>query len=525
MVKMEDSLIYQAHYTKSDPILNYMVGLCDFQPQDHIFEPCGGDGAFVDKILELYPDSKICIYELNHTAVDILREKYKFNENIRIKETDTLLDDEIIRHEYEFDKIIGNPPYGARNNDEKQCELNKLYKGLYTKESYTLFMYSCIGCLKENGELCFIVPDTFLSLHRHIEIRKFLLTNTSIQELALFKSSFFPGINFGYANLCIIKLTRCSDIEKNLNNKIKLRTNFTKVEDLEDSNAGTMKFVSQESILKGVGAAFMFNSTDTLTDLINDDILTKIGDIADCVTGFYSGNDKKYLHPLNDDVKNSKKYTPVDIDTIRIIELSEIEKISGIKSSRCLVPIVKGGNIKYVKPDCWFMDWSTKALSEYAASKKCRFQNSKFYFRNGVGIPMIRSSRLTGSLIDGRLFDQSIVGVFPKDESLVNYLLAFFNSSICTKLINAINPSTNNSANYIKKIPFIAPDQTMRDEIESLILSIIDKLKKGDDDIVPLEQRIDYLFNELYMTNKGKDKQASKKIVCRQLNLFENACS
>lgn len=49
---MDASLVYQPHYTKSDPILNYMAGMLDFQPQDLIFEPCGGDGVFVDKILE-----------------------------------------------------------------------------------------------------------------------------------------------------------------------------------------------------------------------------------------------------------------------------------------------------------------------------------------------------------------------------------------------------------------------------------------------------------------------------------------
>ena len=51
---MNEALVYQAHYTKSDPILNYMTGMLDFHPYDSILEPCGGDGVFVDKILEKY---------------------------------------------------------------------------------------------------------------------------------------------------------------------------------------------------------------------------------------------------------------------------------------------------------------------------------------------------------------------------------------------------------------------------------------------------------------------------------------
>lgn len=117
---MNESLIYQAHYTKSDHILNYMTSMLNFKPQDSIFEPCGGDGVFVDKILEKIPAANICIYELNPTAVNVLRNKYKHSSNIRIKETDTLLDDDIILMSHKYDKIIGNPPYGARNDNAKK---------------------------------------------------------------------------------------------------------------------------------------------------------------------------------------------------------------------------------------------------------------------------------------------------------------------------------------------------------------------------------------------------------------------
>ena len=40
---------YQAYYTKSDPITDYMVSMLNLQPSDTVFEPCGGDGVFVDK--------------------------------------------------------------------------------------------------------------------------------------------------------------------------------------------------------------------------------------------------------------------------------------------------------------------------------------------------------------------------------------------------------------------------------------------------------------------------------------------
>ena len=391
------------------------------------------------------------------------------------------------------------------------------------KRVIPFFLYACTRCLKENGELCFIVPNTFLSLHRHLSIRKFLLTNTKIKELALFPSSFFPGVNFGYANLCIITLEKSSDVSQNLNNEIVVRTNFKTVEELEQRDCGVMKIVSQKSVLESVGSAFMLNSTKQIAELVNDRDIKRIGDIASCVTGFYSGYDKKYLHPINKEVKNAKKYGCADKERIRMTSLSQKEKENGISEPCCLVPIVKGGNVEYVKPNHWFMDWSTLAITEYRQSKKCRFQNSDFYFKNGIGIPMIRSSRLTAALIDGRLFDQSIVGVFPKDETWVYYLLGFFNSSVCTELINAINPSTNNSANYIKKIPFVTPVEDVKIKVDALVKKIVTVLKSGESDISAYSIELDKIFANLYSNNVGTDKRdKSTKSTPRQLNFLDS---
>jgi adenine-specific DNA-methyltransferase len=111
--------------------------------------------------------------------------------------------------------------------------------------------------------------------------------------------------------------------------------------------------------------------------------------------------------------------------------------LNGIDGDKHFLPIVKGGNTKYLKPESWFMNWSKEAVKHYKTDKKSRFQNPKYYFKFGIGVPMISSSSITASLIENKLFDQSIVGIFPKDESLnLLLLLAFkkiFNSPTCNQ--------------------------------------------------------------------------------------------
>lgn len=75
---------------------------------------------FIDKILEHNPNAHINVFELNPSAVIGLKEKYSAKPGVSVKETDTLLDTAIISCTQRYDKIIGNPPYGARNNEKKR---------------------------------------------------------------------------------------------------------------------------------------------------------------------------------------------------------------------------------------------------------------------------------------------------------------------------------------------------------------------------------------------------------------------
>lgn len=472
---------YQAFYTKSTPIVDYMVSKLSLQTSDRIFEPCGGDGVFVEAILSENEFADIDICELNPDSVEILNSKFSDCPNVTIRECDTLLDTELKFNSCFggiYDKIIANPPYGAWQDYEKRAVLKKMYPDLYAKESYGLFLYRCIELLKEDGTLSFIIPDTFLNLHMHKALRNHILTQTQIVELALFPSSFFPGVNFGYANLSIITLRKKSDYKECLENEFTVVNGFSNVEQLNEMSFSGLKRYSflQKDISNNPDHAFLIAENSNVQQLINNSKL-KVGDIADCVTGFYSGDDKHFLQVIRSDLKNGKNYDLVKIETINTDYKNNAEILNGIENGQHFLPIVKGGNTKYLKPESWFMNWSKEAVQHYKTDKKARFQNPKYYFKFGIGVPMISSSSITASLIENKLFDQSIVGIFPKDESLTYYLLAFFNSPTCNKLIRTINPTANNPANYIKKIPLIIPEKTALELITEKTKSIVGEIR------------------------------------------------
>jgi adenine-specific DNA-methyltransferase len=493
---------YQAFYTKSTTIVDYMVHKLSLNPTDKIFEPCGGDGVFIEAILDENEFAHIDICELNPASIAVLQEKFSTFQNVSIRECDTLLDNDLSFNSNfggHYDKIIANPPYGAWQDLEKRAILKKMYSELYAKESYALFLFRCIELLKEDGILSFIIPDTFLNLHMHKALRKHILTKTKIVELALFPSSFFPGVNFGYANLSIITLQKTSNQKECLANTFNVLTNFSTVEQLVEDNVDELKVYSfsQQVIFSNPDYAFLISDNLSISNAINE-AAVKIGDIANCVTGFYSGDDKTFLQVNSPNLKNGKNYNLVDPKKINREYKNAINALDGFEGDKHFLPIVKGGNTKYLKPEGWFMNWSKEAVLHYKKDKKARFQNPQYYFRFGIGVPMISSSSITASLIENKLFDQSIVGIFPKEESLTYYLLAFFNSTTCNKLIRTINPSANNPANYIKKIPFIQPSSSDKEIIENLVQNILKSIATVGQYDCGLEQKINKKFEEIY---------------------------
>jgi len=90
-------------------------------------------------------------------------------------------------------------------------------------------------------------------------------------------------------------------------------------------------------------------------------------------------------------------------------------------------------------------------------------------------VPMVASNRLTGALLERRLFDQGIVGIFPADDDHLLYWLGFLNTRLATELLRQINPTANNSANYIKRLPVALPES---DELANCNLVVARAIKE-----------------------------------------------
>lgn len=470
---------FQAYYTNSNSIVEYMISKLDIKINDTILEPSVGEGIFIDKLLQFNKNLKIETYDIDDYSIKIMNKKFYQKKNIHINHSNTLLDKNLDFKEKKcegFSKIIGNPPYGAKLSKDIKQLIDIKYSSIYTKDTYVLFLYRCLNLLKKNGKLVFIIPDTFLYLNLHKKFRKFLFNNFIIEEICLFSSKLFPGTNFSYSKLSIITIQ---------NNPTMIKKNIIKIYDSINNEADfinkkNVKCIPQKLILNQPN--FNLCLDPEINKILNNSNYYYIEEIADCVTGIYTGDNKRFIKVLSENIRNSNGYS-----TIKPHEINKNHtKLKGINNSKqAYIPIIKGSiKIPYHSPkDEWFIDWSNEAVNYYLYNKKSRFQNSYFYFKKGIAIPMLKSKKINASLIENKVFDQSIVGIFPKSPKDIYFILALLNSDIVNKIIHNINPTVNNSANYLKRIPVPKCSQNLKNKINKLVTDLLYNNKNNYDKI------------------------------------------
>lgn len=485
--------IYRAYYTDDDALVSYMTDLLDLRPGQRCLEPSAGAGHFVSAVISACPGVEVTAFDISHDAIEKLRESFRNQPSVHIEEQDFLaLGTDLFGDACRYDRLIANPPYGAWQEQERREWLKQKFGGIYVKESYALFLALGMECLASGGRAVFIIPETFLYIHMQKALRSRLLREYTINSVDVFPSSLFPGVSFGYAKLCIISIT---NQPPRPDHEVRVRLSSTTQELV--SSGGISHSISQSSILVREAHTFPIAGYDAETRLI-DSYKQKLGDLASCVTGIYSGNDQLFVRRAPSNSKGAAKYPQVEQSEVGNIR-SSAEILSGISRHGCFVPMLKGGGSRFYKKVGWYLDWSSGAVEHYKNDKKARFQNSSFYFKKGIGFPMVSSGGASASIIDESwIFDQSVVGIFPHSEEHYWYILAFLNSEVCWRLLRKINPSANNSAKYIKRLPLVLPEADGLRWFAATVSEYVFSLAAGDLPNVAIEHEILSEVSKLY---------------------------
>ncbi|WP_179991642.1 Eco57I restriction-modification methylase domain-containing protein [Acinetobacter sp. YH16058] len=480
----------QQHFTNASDLNNLMASLLGRVDNQIVLEPSIGEGALLKNLIG--NPKEVIGYDVDSLPFE---KSKKFNtNNIKVTFNHVSFIDDFLEKPITsvYDSVIANPPYGLNFSIEYRKKLKEKLPEFYVKESYGLFLYMSLKQLKEGGRYVFLIPDTFLTSNRHVALRKFLAEEACPSHIIRIPSKSFETVSFKYGNLCVIA-----------GNKEKLKNSDTVVlsEALEGLTSATIPepklYIQGEKLITTIEQGWSKYALVEQESIVSKDWLT-LGDLAECKTGIYTGDNVTYIG--FDPLLSKRKTNGHVIDwkkDVYTAEIYEAEKLNGLKAGKKLyVPFIRGGHRDVFEKPSNAILWSEDAIKFYKENKKSRFQNASFYFREGISMPMVSSSRISASYMKDSVFDQGVVGIFPNDKKNIEALIIYLNSSLASKLMKGlVNGSANNSANYIKQLP--VPNFTR--EALSKASSIFNKIKAdGKLD----SQEIDNFVENYLITNQ-----------------------
>ena len=478
------------HFTNATDLNKLMASLLGNVDDHLILEPSIGEGVLL-KNLKGHP-KEIVGYDVDDQPFKVSKNINSENINVTFKH-ESFIEAFLERSIAEtYDSVIANPPYGLEFSIEYRKKLKQLLPSLYVKESYGLFLYMSLKQLRDKGRYVFLIPDTFLTSHRHLAIRKFLCEEARPSHIIRIPSKSFETISFKYGNLCVIA---------GYKERLKESDNIIWSEALDGLTSADIPEptlnIQGDKLLNKIEQGWSKYSLVEQDSLVSQEWLN-LGDLAECRTGIYTGDNSTYIG--FDPFLSKRKSNGHVIDWKKDVynsELSDDEKLNGLdRTKKLYVPFIRGGHREIFEQPSNAILWSKEAIKFYKENKKARFQNSSFYFKEGISIPMVSSSRISASYMNNSVFDQGVVGVFPYDRKNLECLIIYLNSSLASKLMKGlVNGSANNSANYIKKLP--VPKFSDKALSRALIL-----FKKIQADNKSNNEEIDDFVNKYLITNQ-----------------------
>ena len=446
---------YQSFFTDAAEIRTLMVALLGDVHGARVLEPCAGTGAFVRPLTK--DAGVIDAIEIDERNVRAL--KAMPTDTCHVQKGDFI--DHFVSGPLisplsvgaNYDAIICNPPYGLKLTTHYRKKVKARFPGLYARESYGLFMVFSLQRLREGGRFVFVVPDTFLTNRNHRSLRRYICEYANVTHLVQFNTRRFETVSFGYGNLCIIAGNRSSSGQTGAVRRLDFRGSAAPITPRSFDNALLCSAASwRQETYHGWGPIQNDNSAVFFPEVC------LLGNLAECRTGIYTGDNPRYCAYDRARPPSRRNGHPIAWDEVRPGDtLNEVERQYGLKERPLYVPLIRGGHRAPFEEPAAALDWSESAVTHYRTDKKARFQNSRFYFSQGLAVPMVTSGRLSASYMEGCVFDQGAVGIFPKDHNLIPFLLVFLNSEHATAMKRHICPGANNSANYLKRLRIPVP--------------------------------------------------------------------
>jgi len=155
------------YYTPDDVVRNLFAPPENDVLNNSFCDPCCGSGNFIMRAIELgFRPENTYGYDIDPVAVEITKTRiyeatgYK-SENIKIAD---FLDMSLRKETSCFDYIYTNPPWGKKIGRETRESVGWRLGAGSSIDTCSLFFFACLQCLRLNGRLGLLLPESFFNI-------------------------------------------------------------------------------------------------------------------------------------------------------------------------------------------------------------------------------------------------------------------------------------------------------------------------------------------------------------------------
>ena len=405
---------------------------------------------------------------------------------------------------------MGNPPYLNKASTyvrTNKVKLRKIYGKINAHETYAMFIVNSIWRLKEGGKLGFITSDSFLTLSTHRKLRKFILDNCIINEILLAPKYLFSNQKVSI-NPAILILTKYPGEKFKKNRQENLMRIIPRVnneqEYLKPKNAREIKQVNYNSLPFNI---FFIDVDDQIIELFEK--APRLKNFVKGYIGMHTHDNRKYIAAI----ENTELANIFRRRNKKIINQENKYKVisqDSLKSKDWKPYLKRGGSDQYFRAIMEALDWNADSISQYDIPINVSFE------KEGIVISGISSRLAARYMPEGCYWDSNkAIGFYIIDNSIsIEYILGLLNSSLYNYLMKGIINNTNSiQISGIHALPFIIPDNDVREKVEKLVKMII-KNKKQDlnYDYIIEQKEIDEIIFNFYKNRFNFSSQLKNKL-------------
>jgi type II restriction/modification system DNA methylase subunit YeeA len=347
--------------------------------------------------------------------------------------------------------VVANPPYmgGSNMNSKLSSYLKDNYPDVKS-DLFSAFIVRNTELAVKQGQLGFMSPYVWMFISSYEKLRALLINQKTITSLIQLEYSGFDGAT---VPICTFTLEnrhkpnhkgayiRLSDFRGAVNQAPKT------LEAINNPDCGWFFRVSADEFQKIPGSPIAYWVSQSL------------------IKSFQAERIEKWtISEGQNKTANNDKY---------VRNSWEVSKESCGRDRKWL-PYAKGGDFrKWYGNREYLVDWSIPARTHYRKDSSCRIIAEYLWYREGITWTLLTSSHQSFRLLEqNETFDMTGSSIFVKDEYSLEYLLAFLNSRIASKINKMLNPTLALQIRNVRDLPIIVSNKNIVDDVVKVLVVI-----------------------------------------------------